>query len=103
MKRFLRSTAIGLALGFFLPLPAPVTGIVFNPSAYADPVTGQIPDWIKSSCCGPQDAHKLKPDQVYDLVDYYRVDGYHANGGKIPRQIAPAKQAKDSNYWIFCR
>lgn len=99
MSRLLRTTALGLALGFFLPLPGAVTGIVFNPSAYADPFTGQIPSWIKASCCGPQDAHHLQAEQVHDEGDYYTVDGYHGNGGKIAHRLAVPSQ--DGDYWIF--
>ena len=36
-----------------------------------------IPDWVKSSCCGPADAHHLRPEQVHRISDdYYSVDGY---------------------------
>ena len=99
MRRLLRSTAIALALAFFLPAPGPVTGIVFNPAAYADPVTGQIPDWIQSSCCGAQDAHKLRADQVHRVSDdYYQVDGYV---GRIP--VGQALPSQDGDYWIFYR
>lgn len=98
MRRFLRTTAIGLALGFFLPVPSPVTGIVFNPAAYADE-TGKIPDWIKSSCCGPADMHHLRPDQVHrSSDDYYSVDGY-----VLPIPAAQALPSQDGDYWIFYR
>jgi hypothetical protein len=97
MRRFLRSTAIALALSFFLPAPGPVTGIVFNPGAYADPVTGQIPDWIRAACCGPEDAHKLRADQIQRVSEWYwRADGYSrdiANGIVQPSQ--------DENAWVF--
>ena len=43
IKRLLQSTGLAVALGSFLPLPVPVTGIVFDPAAYADPYTGAIP------------------------------------------------------------
>ena len=36
-----------------------------------------IPDWVKASCCGPADAHHLRPEQVHRISDdYYSVDGY---------------------------
>lgn len=57
---------------------------------------GKIPDWVKSSCCGPNDAHHLRPEQVYDQGEYYVVDGYQ---GKIPHQAALPSQ--DGDYWIF--
>jgi hypothetical protein len=61
-----------------------------------------IPAWIKSSCCGPADAHHLRPDQVHRVSDdYYTVDGYHGNGGKIP--VSQALPSQDGEYWIFYR
>jgi hypothetical protein len=56
-----------------------------------------VPNWVKASCCGPADAHHLRPDQVHKFsrdeakklrpkyakllgsyLDYYVVDGYFA-------------------------
>jgi hypothetical protein len=45
----------------------PVTGIVFDPAAYADPYTGAIPKWIRSACCGPADVHRLAMGQVREV------------------------------------
>lgn len=67
IRRLLRSTALAVALGSFLPLPMPVTGIVFDPAAYADPYTGAIPEWIRSACCGPADVHRLAIGQVQEV------------------------------------
>jgi hypothetical protein len=97
MRRYLRSTAIALALSFFLPSPGPVTGLVFNPAAYADPVTGQIPDWIRSACCGPSDVKHLRPDQVSQRSDgWWLVDGFH-------QAVSPSRTepSQDGDYWIF--
>ena len=57
-----------------------------------------IPDWVKSSCCGPADAHHLTSDQVHRYGDYYRVDGYLR-----PIPIALALPSQDGDYWIFYR
>jgi hypothetical protein len=96
VKRFLRSTAIGLALGFFMPLPGPVTGIVFNPAAYADE-TGAIPPWISSACCGASDAHRLRADQVYRVSEWnWRADGYSR---EIPND--KVKPSQDGSAWVF--
>jgi hypothetical protein len=58
-----------------------------------------VPAWIKASCCGPADAHHLRPDQVHRVSDdYYEVDGYTR---KIPVQQALPSQ--DGDYWIFYR
>jgi hypothetical protein len=37
IRKLLRSTGLVVALSSFLLLPMPVTGIVFDPAAYADP------------------------------------------------------------------
>ena len=58
-----------------------------------------VPEWIKHSCCGPADAHHLRPDQVHRVSDdYYEVDGYHR---RIP--VAQALPSQDGDYWIFYR
>jgi len=56
-----------------------------------------IPGWVKHSCCGPSDAHHLRPDQVHRVSDeYYVVDGYY---NKIP--VRDAIPSEDGDYWIF--
>jgi hypothetical protein len=58
-----------------------------------------IPDWVKASCCGPADAHHLRPDQVHRVSDeLYKVDGYDR---LIP--VAWALPSQDGDYWIFYR
>lgn len=58
-----------------------------------------IPDWVKASCCGPADAHHLRPEQVHRISeDYYEVDGYTR---RIP--VAQALPSQDGDYWIFYR
>lgn len=59
-----------------------------------------VPDWVKQSCCGPADAHHLRPDQVHDEGDYYIVDGYEGRINKRSTQILPSQ---DGSYWIFYR
>lgn len=58
----------------------------------------KIPDWVKSSCCGPADAHHLNPDQVTRDGDVYHVVGY---GRPIP--VSQALPSQDGDYWIFYR
>ena len=61
--------------------------------ANGDPVAG----WVKSACCGPADAHHLRPDQVtLNARGDYVVDGYRE---PLPARIALPSQ--DGNYWIF--
>ncbi len=96
MRRLLRSTALALALGFFLPAPGPVTGIVFNPAAYADE-TGAIPSWISSACCGALDIHRLRADQVYRVSEWvWRADGYSQ---EIPND--KVKPSQDGSAYVF--
>lgn len=64
-----------------------------------------IPAWVKASCCGPADAHHLRPDQVHDMGDYYQIDGmrqpimktygpkHFPNNSILPSQ--------DGDYWVF--
>jgi hypothetical protein len=58
-----------------------------------------VPNWVKASCCGPADAHHLRPDQVHRISDdYYSVDGYVR---RIP--VGQALPSQDGDYWIFYR
>lgn len=57
-----------------------------------------IPAWVKSSCCGPADAHHLTPAMVTRDGDYYVVSGYNH---RIPANQALPSQ--DGDYWIFYR
>ena len=58
-----------------------------------------VPDWVKASCCGPEDVHHLRPEQVHRVSDdYYMVDGYYR---QIPVRVALPSQ--DGDYWIFYR
>jgi|SRR5271166_1994751 len=58
-----------------------------------------IPNWVTASCCGPADAHHLRPDQVRRVSDdYYEVDGYPH---RVP--VSRALPSQDADYWIFYR
>ena len=58
-----------------------------------------VPAWVKAACCGPDDVHHLRPDQVHRISDdYYMVDGYP---NRIPARAAQPSQ--DGDYWIFYR
>lgn len=36
-----------------------------------------VPGWVKLACCGPADAHRLRPDQVtHNARGDYVVKGY---------------------------
>jgi hypothetical protein len=56
-----------------------------------------VPAWVKTECCGPKDAHHLRPDQVRRNADGdYVVDIYP---DPIPAHIALPSQ--DGDYWLF--
>ena len=35
-----------------------------------------VPAWVKSSCCGPEDVHHLTAQQVHAMADGWHIDGY---------------------------
>jgi hypothetical protein len=55
-----------------------------------------VPEWVKASCCGPDDMHHLTARQVHAMADGWHVEGYRqvlAYGRELPSQ--------DGNYWVF--
>jgi hypothetical protein len=58
-----------------------------------------LPAWIKTACCGPQEVHHLKPEQVHRLDNGdYQVDGYPE-----PIPASETLPTQDGDYWIFYR
>lgn len=57
-----------------------------------------VPDWVRKACCGPQDVHHLRADQVHAESAGYRIDGY---AGVVPYDRA--EPSPDGTYWIFYR
>jgi hypothetical protein len=56
-----------------------------------------VPTWVKTICCGPKDAHRLRPEQVRrNAAGDYVIDIYPA---PIPARMALPSQ--DSDYWLF--
>jgi len=56
-----------------------------------------VPWWVKKACCGPADAHHLRPDQVRRVSENnYEVDGYFR-----PIPVDEALPSQDGEYWIF--
>jgi len=80
---------------------AMVSMLAFSPAyAHEQWADGSaIPAWIKAACCGPADAHQLRPDQVHRLDNGdWQIDGLArpvANEAAIPSQ--------DGQYWAFYR
>lgn len=73
-----------------------------------NPAECKVPDWVKSSCCGPSDAHHLTADQVHGPYEkgsgpvpkwpggYYIIEGYGN-----PVDMEKALPSQDGEYWIF--
>lgn len=93
-----RPLSLSLALGFcFCLAPAALVPTALAHDYWAD--GKKVPDWVKASCCGPADAHHLRPDQVHRESDeYYRVDGYMHP--VLAKAVLPSQ---DGDYWIFYR
>jgi hypothetical protein len=85
-----RRAAIGLVAGL----------AIFPSAAHAHDrwdSGGPVPVWVKTECCGPSDAHHLRPDQVKRNADGdYLID---INPDPIPACIALPSQ--DGDYWLF--
>jgi hypothetical protein len=83
-------------------LPLALLGGLISSAAAAHDVWANgdiVPGWVKAACCGPDDAHHLRPEQVHRVSDdYYEVDGYRY---RIPARNALPSQ--DGDYWIFYR
>ena len=87
---------LGLTLAFVLAFGS--EGAAFGHDQWAD--GGKVPDWVKSSCCGPADAHEVPPEHVHEVECggkvCYAVDGYP---NLIPWNEALPSQ--DGHYWLF--
>ena len=55
-----------------------------------------VPEWVTKACCGPSDAHHLRPDEVHRIADGFRIDGY-------PKPIYDFQvlPSQDGEYWAF--
>lgn len=72
------------------------TGPGFPHDKWAD--GSPVPPWVKAACCGPADAHELRPDQVHEGKDGIHIDGYP---DLIPySEVLPSQ---DGSIWAFYR
>ena len=55
-----------------------------------------IPEWVTKACCGPGDAHHLKPAQVHRIAGGYRIDSYPKVIYDV--QVLPSE---DGEFWAF--
>ena len=57
----------------------------------------QVPAWVKTACCGPNDVHHLRPEQIRrNAAGDYAADIYP---WPIPAHMALPSQ--DGEYWLF--
>ena len=55
-----------------------------------------VPAYVKANCCGPADAHHIKPAAVHIMADGYHIDGLDI--------VIPANRvlpSPDQEYWGF--
>ncbi len=88
LMRWMAAYAIATFIGFWMTTPA---------RAHEQWADGTIvPEWVKSSCCGPSDVHHLRPDQAKALSD-----GWHVEGVKEVIPYDKEMQSQDGDYWVF--
>jgi hypothetical protein len=57
----------------------------------------QVPAWVKTACCGPNDVHHLRPEQIRrNAAGDYLVDIY-----PWPIPAGMASPSQDGEYWVF--
>jgi hypothetical protein len=81
------TASASLALGLVAPA-------VSAHDVWADGST--VPIWVKSACCGKDEAHLLRPNQVHKVEGGYRIDGYPLIVSET--SVLPSQ---DENYWAF--
>src|ERR1700730_19361947 len=55
-----------------------------------------VPDWVKSSCCGPKDAHVLSSEDYW--ID---TAGFHVRGIKMVVPFDQILPSQDGKVWAF--
>lgn len=86
MTNYIAAVAVALALA----LVSPAMG--HDRWASGEPV----PSWVKAVCCGPQDVHHLRPEQVELKSDGYHIEGYP---DAIPEDHS--QPSLDGDFWAF--
>lgn len=81
---------LSLAACLALAMAAPARG--HQQWANGEPV----PAWVKSSCCGPDDAHLLRADRVH-----LRADGVHIDGINTVVPYERVLPSPDGRIWGF--
>ena len=55
-----------------------------------------VPPWVKASCCGPNDVHKIPASAIS-----IQADGYHISGLTTVVPMAKALPSPDGFYYGF--
>lgn len=64
-----------------------------------------VPDWVKSVCCGKADANRLRPEQIHQTENSIGKPVYRVtldDGRVIDVPWDRALPSQDGNYWLFC-
>jgi hypothetical protein len=61
-----------------------------------------VPVWVKKACCGPEDVHHLRPDQVH-IIETNGVKAWKVDIYPDPIPIGKEQPSADGDYWIFFR
>jgi hypothetical protein len=56
----------------------------------------RVPIWVKTYCCGPEEAHLLDIGQVHRVAGGYRIDGLDRI--VVPEHVYPSQ---DGQVWAF--
>jgi hypothetical protein len=93
VERLINSLIAGGVLAFAIALALFRTAHAHDRWYNGEPV----PAWVKTVCCGPNDVHHLRPEQVSrNAAGDYEVDIYPF---PIPARMALPSQ--DGEYWLF--
>ena len=93
VERLINSLIAGGVLAFAIALALFRTAHAHDRWYNGEPV----PAWVKTVCCGPNDVHHLRPEQVgRNAAGDYEVDIYPF---PIPARMALPSQ--DGEYWLF--
>ena len=56
-----------------------------------------VPTWVKSACCGPDEAHQLDPSQVHRVKTGWMIDGL---ANVVPDdRVYPSQDGQAWGFW----
>lgn len=88
-----------MGAGRILSVIALATGFGAPAQAHTQWANGEpVPEWVTQACCGSDDVHHLRPEEVHVVEGGYRIDGVKA---MVP--FSHTLPSPDGTYWIFYR